>query len=932
MPDVLIGRERELATADEFLLAMARGGPAGLVLAGEPGIGKTVIWSETVRRARAQSFIVLTARGVEAEAGLSFAALADLLEPVADELVGELPDPQRRAVAVALLREEPGLEGLDRRTVAAATTGMLRGLARRRPVVVAVDDLQWLDRPSMRVLEFVVRRLGGSPVGVLVTERIEPGATPAVWLERAFADVHFRQVVLRPLSLGALHGILKQRCGRSFSRRGVMAIERTTGGNPFYALELAWSLPAGLPDSGSLARAVPRRLSELVEGRVGRLSPRARAVLLAAAALRSPTIDRVLSAAGGSAAQRLRALEEVEAAGIVVLDDARLRFTHPLFAAAVYSSAPAGDRRRLHRTLVHLLDDAEERARHLALSAVMPDAKLAAVLDAAAEYALARGAPESAAELTEQALRLTPDTHAAGRQRRTVQLAEYWFHAGDLQPAHRMLTTLLADVSTGRTRADALRLLGEIRWHDESYPEAIALFSEALRHAGDDAQLEAAIQLRLTFSFNVLGDIRGAEPHARRALSLARKVQDRALLAETLGVHVMVEFLHGRGPDAAELRRALELEDPHRQVAVQLRPSAIAGFLSLYVGELERSTRLLEAERTRLLDRGEDSDLPFISSALAWAECWRGNLHAAAVYAAETRDIAEQLDSRSARCLALAFSALVAAHEGDATTARRWAEQSLTLAMQTGFRIAAVWATWALGALGVALEDPAAADAALGPLATMVERAGVPEPIQAMFLADEIEALVALGHLERASALIDLLDQAGRRRRRAWALVQAGRGRAMLLAARGHLEHAAEAADNALAQAEGLELRLEVARTLLVAGQIERRRRRKRRARDLLQQALKVFDDAGAQAWARRARRDLERTAPPRAAHDLTPSERRVAELAASGLTNREVAARLFVSPKTVEANLARAYRKLRIGSRAELGARLSGRRTAQEP
>jgi DNA-binding NarL/FixJ family response regulator len=239
--------------------------------------------------------------------------------------------------------------------------------------------------------------------------------------------------------------------------------------------------------------------------------------------------------------------------------------------------------------------------------------------------------------------------------------------------------------------------------------------------------------------------------------------------------------------------------------------------------------------------------------------------------------------------------------------------------------MASTWARWALAVIALSLGDPADAEAALAPLTARVERQGVAEPIRAVFLADAIEALVALGKLDRASHLTALLEQAARRLERGWALAQAERCRALLLAARGDLAAASKAACAALRSAEGSELRLEHARTLLVAGEVERRNRRKASAHELLKRALEVFESAGARLWAERARAELDRTVCRRTGDNLTQTEKLVANLAASGLTNREVAAQLFMSPKTVEANLVRVYRKLGIRSRAELGARLAG-------
>ncbi len=417
--------------------------------------------------------------------------------------------------------------------------------------------------------------------------------------------------------------------------------------------------------------------------------------------------------------------------------------------------------------------------------------------------------------------------------------------------------------------------------------------------------------------------------HAAR--SSAPSHWGRRGLAEALAVSAMMDYMLGSGLDEAKIQRALGLEDPDRQVTGELRPSLIAGYLMLYEGRLERSVDILSRLRERILERGQESDLPFMLSHLAWAECWRGDLQAAAVYCQESLECAARMGGEPLRCWSLAFGAVPAAYAGerDLATARagvpgvgrpRWLPYRPVLG--------GVGA----GAAGALAGDARAAGAALEPLLPMFEERGLPEPIVGFFLADAIEALVSLGHLQRAERLLTRFEEPARRLARGWALMAAGRCHALLQGARGDLSGASAAAHKALAEADGVELRLEVARTLLVAGQIERRRRSKRAAKELLGQALEIFERAGARLWAEKTRGELEQVGLRRTGPDqLTEAERRVAELAASGLTNREVAAKLFMSPKTVEANLARAYRKLDIHSRAELGARLGvGRAPAQ--
>jgi DNA-binding CsgD family transcriptional regulator len=481
-------------------------------------------------------------------------------------------------------------------------------------------------------------------------------------------------------------------------------------------------------------------------------------------------------------------------------------------------------------------------------------------------------------------------------------------------------------IGAGRLRGDALRLLGEVRYHENSFPEAVRLLEEALVHEAGVPSVCAEIELNLTYATVSAADFAGIDEHAHRALIHAEESGEHGLVAEALAVVSIADFLRGRGHDRVRVQRALELEDIHRQVAVEIRPTLIAGLLSLYVGELDRSLEILERLRWQFLNSGEETDLAYVLCQMTWAECMKGDLADAATYADEAIEIAERMGSDAVRCGAYAYAALAAGYAGRAALTQERAAQVSVLAEETGFGLAMLWSQWGLAVLALSQAQWQAVDAAVGPFTALVERDGIEEPIRAPYLADEIEALIALEQLDRADRLTTLLDEAGRRLERQWVVAAAGRCRALWLAATGDMDRAWQRAEVAIGLSEGLEHRLELARTLLVAGEIQRRRRRKRAAGALLMRSLDLFEQAGARLWADKARKSVARTGiERRAVNELSNAEQRVAELAASGMTNREVAAALFMSPKTVEANLARAYRKLGIRSRAELGARVTG-------
>jgi DNA-binding CsgD family transcriptional regulator len=922
MPEGVQGRDREIQAALD-LFGKMQNGPAALIYEGDLGIGKTTLWRAALDRADEFPIRAISTAPALAEGHMAFAGLADLLEPVVEEVEDRLPEPQRHAIAVALLREDPGKRRLDQRAVAAGLLSTLRLLARAHPLLIAVDDLQWLDQPSANVLGYALRRLGDLPVGVLACARVGDVSGTDFDVRSVIPQGQLILMRLGPLSLAALHQLLKERMGRSFSRRTLIRIENIAGGNPFFALELARSLGDDAL-SATPTLPVPDNLRQLVERRIAQLPHATRIALLAAASLRSPTFELVGHATCATPNSLMRALHRAQQAGIVEAQAGSLRFSHPLYPAVVYSSALPAERRLIHRRLAAVVEGLEEQARHSALGVDAAAESQAAMLEVAAEHARARGAPEVAAELAEHARRLTPADDSTATLRRCLRAATYRMHVGELPRARALLAQVLARAPRGLQRADALRLKGEIEYHQRSFVEGIGFLEEALEHAGDDPAMSAEIELHLAYGLNVNSDWSGAETHARRALVLAERAGQPALLAEALAVLAIAEFLTGRGLDRPKIERALEREDLQRQVAVELRPSLIAGCLELYVGELDRAIDIHGRLRERFLSGGEEIDLVYVASQLAWATCWRGDLAAAEAYVEEAVEAAERLDSDSARCIAFGFGALQAAWAGEASLAGIRADWVRSNAPQIGFGIAVLWVQWAMAILELSRENPRGVDEAVGAVTAVVERQGLDEPIRAGFLPEEIEALIALGDLERAEKLTTLLEELGVRHERPWVLVAAARCRALVRAAYGDLDGASRKAEEAVMRCHDLKLRLEVARTLLVAGEIERRRKHKRTAGELLHEALSIFSEGGARLWAEKTRRALDRVGGERrSATELTPSEQRVAELTATGMTNRDVAAALFMSPKTVEANLAHVYSKLGIRSRAELGARM---------
>ncbi len=850
----LVGRRAELEELGAFL-ARLRGGLEALVLTGPAGMGKTSVWREGLRLGRKRGYQVLSARPSGAEARLSFTALSDLLAPVGPEHLERLPPTQRDALDVALLRSDAGAGGVDPRAIATGVLSLLRVLAADGPVLVAIDDTQWLDAATAAALAFALRRLEDEPVGVLATVRIDDGR-PETLLD-AVPSERRADVTLRPLSVAAVHEILRARVGLALPRRTIVKIVDASGGNPFYAIEIAREL-------GRLGRVavtevlpVPGELRTLLRARLDRLPATTRDALFTAACLSVPRVELV----DGDA------LAPAEEAGLVLFeDDGRIRFAHPLLAAAVYESQPTARRRAVHRKLAAAVQDPEERARHVALGSTPPSREAARRLDEAAVLAHARGAPHAAAELVELALRLAPRTADDEHAERLLAAAGFHFEAGDLARAHELADEALTSAGGEAVRAQTLRLVGQLHSRRNSFHEAIAAALDALEAAGGDAALRAGIELDIAYYRTSLGDFWSAGPHARAAVEHAEALGLDASGAEALAVHTMVEFLCGRGLAEADLDHALALEDPRRSTTVILRPRFIQGLLLLWTGRLDESLDTLDSLRGEALERGRESDALLVALYLVWACVWRGDLERAVQVADEAQQAARALDDRALSALALSTEALVRAHTGDAERTRAAAEDATALFEQLGWRSGTIWPSWALGVVGLSLGDPAATHAALGPLAGFLTEMSSADPALGVFLPDEIEALCELGEQDRAQELLGWFERRARAVERGWALAAAARCRGLLLAAGGDLDGALAALEEARRSHAELEMPLEHARTLFALGRLQRRRKQKRLARLALEEAVSLFESLGSPLWAARCRAELARVTTRKAA------------------------------------------------------------------
>jgi DNA-binding CsgD family transcriptional regulator len=911
-------RPAEEGAVGEFLDS-ASSAPSALLIDGEAGIGKSTLWSAASERARQRGFRVLSARAATAEPVSAYTTLADLLRELDPAMWADLPPPQRAAVEGVVLRERATGPATDQRAVAAAFLSVVDLLTDEGPVLLAIDDLQWLDPSSAHIIAFATRRLAG-PVGFLGAVRTEPDdGAGADWLQLPRPDAVTR-IQLHPLSIGALHTVVSEHLGRSFTRPTIARIHETSGGNPFYAIELARALEDQTPGVDMM---LPGNLVELVRARIGSLGSDVHDALLAASCLATPTVEFVATATRTDVDLLVGLLEDAEAKEVIALDGNRIRFVHPLLARGVYTDAPEERRRNAHRRLAAIIDEPELRARHLALAATHADAVTLKALDEAAESAHRRGAPAAAADLLGLAIGLGGDT-----AQRRIRLATYHFAAAEPDRAGALLDETIARVEPGGVRAEALSTLAFVRLHGDGHREAARLLQQALAEQGVDLTLRVRMLTALAYALFNIGHPDDALRTAEEAVAHAEQLGHPGLISQALAVRVMLGFLRGDGVDDASMQRALELEDPTLFAPIAIRPTLINALLLDWTGQLERAYSEMRAVQRRCSDVGEEGELVLIAFYVGLNTIWRGDFAQANLVAEDAMERARQLGGHFPLFAALILRAWLAAFAGREDDARQAIADALAASERSGSHRLAEWVTTGLGFLEVSLGNFQAALDALQPLLRM--HRAMPdstEIVAASFMPDAVEALIELGRVDEAEPLADALERNGQRLGRAWMLAVGARCRAMVLAARGDVSSAIAAAHNALVEHDRLAMPFERARTQLLLGRLARRQRNKDAAAAPLRAALNAFERLDTPLWAQRARSELTRNdAAAQAPGELTAAEQRVAELAASGMTNRDVATALFISPKTVEATLARVYRKLGIRSRAELGRRMAGR------
>jgi DNA-binding CsgD family transcriptional regulator len=914
IPTVLYGRARETAELDRLLTAVRGGRSENLVIRGEAGIGKSALLDHIAGTAGIRA---LRGIGIESEAELAFAALHLLLRPALDR-IDALPAQQADALrgAFRLGSALADANGKDRFLVGLGVLTLLSELAEDGPLLCLVDDAQWLDRASADALLFAARRLDAEGIGMVFAARDDGGG---------FAAPGLAVLRLGGLDDEAAAGLLNASVG-DLEPRVQDRIMHEAAGNPLALIEL----PALLTPQQRSSELTPlafhigtvsptSRVHDAYRDRLRRLPERTQAMLLLVAADDIADLGTV-TRAGEVLGVSLADLGPAESANLVHVGGGSITFRHPLLRAAAYHGATLGVRLSAHQALAHVLEgdeNADRRAWHRAAATVGVDEGIAAELERAAERARTRTGYAAASSAYLRAAQLTMARE--GRARRLVAAAEAAADAGQMERAR----DLAAQATRSGTDPSVLARAAHVRAvleFDQGSPRAAhaILVAGAGPIAAQDPAASASMLIEAVRNAHFAGDPAPAEEAVAQlmALSLPEGPPPRSYVNAVAGLSDLLAVNPVRG--IPRIRGWLDVP-PEAHAAVtgdRFITVAMAYVSGDDAASYERAVSLAADCR----EQGAIGWLPSALQLLSIAQIDRGQYRDSGDSAVEGIRLAEDTGQWSRVWHLRAILSWLAAVAGDGDRGRALAEESIGYAVRHEIALAAAWATWALAMLDLGDGDTGAALTRLESAA----KEGAHHPVLAtLYAPDQVEAAVRLGEPGRA------LEPAGRFRTwatatgRPWAAAVAARCRALLSPEHDAERHFAEAVR--LHELGGRPF--EHARTRLAYGEWLRRARRRVDARTQLGAALKAFSEMGATPWAERAGAELRATGAPTVtpsgspgpASTLTPQELQVVRLAALGGTNREIAAQLFLSPRTVGYHLYKAFPKLGIGSRAEL-------------
>jgi len=947
-PAAVPASQREAAQAAARALAA---GP-GALLTGPAGIGKSHLVAALTARARADGILVLACTPAEAELQLPFVSLIDLLAPVGDDALDRLPLGQRAVLRAALLRgegSEPAPRGVQ---VRLAVLTLLRALAAERPVWIVADDLQWMDEPTAEVLAFVCRRTTGMRLRVLATERVAPGRAPT---RAGLCPPGTALLTVPPLTVADLRSMLEIRTGAPVTAAQARDIHHAARGNPLYALELLRARPAhGEP------QPVPPRLRSLLLARLRALPEPVRATLVLASAATRPDLT-LLATAGGPAAPAN--LEAAESHGVVrIAQDGHLEFEHPLVRDVIYSEAAGHERRAAHAALAAASAEPVERARHRALADPSQDEDVARDLIDAATAARRRGAPATAADLAALAAARTPAPAFRDRAERTLSAAEYAYDAGQHERARHEAAELLAAQTAGGGGLDPSQCVRArivlLKSSGQALEGEKATLDAGIAEAAGDPALEARLRLWCSARDLLAGRVESATVEVRRAARLAEQAGPDEAATRVVALTDLAYILQLTGDPAAEptLREAFDVAREHGIEDTRLWDSLIThAILDQHANRLAEAEAAIGAMLARFGDVVGVEEQFSAQLALIEVRARGGDGPGALAAARRAAEIFEDIDD--SRGTVLYAQAAAEAVGGSLRRAADLAEAGARAAERDGDRFWLLWNLTVLGRARLLLGEPARAVEVLREVRRIEREMGVGDPAIGRWHADLAEALIALGAHEEARQLIAEVCDTARRLGRTSVLAAMQRAAALRALALGDTAVADSLLHGAAEDLRGVTAPLELVRTLLAIADLERRRRRRAAERAALTEARAVCATTGAVAYLPRVDERLARIgAPPPAAplggvgaapgtgggagaaglgegadeqaaaagdqrsqDPLTPAERRVAELAGAGATNREIAAACYLSVKTVEATLSRVYRKLGVRSRTEL-------------
>jgi DNA-binding CsgD family transcriptional regulator len=649
---------------------------------------------------------------------------------------------------------------------------------------------------------------------------------------------------------------------------------------------------------------------------------------VAASALSHPTIA-LLTEIEGDRSRVVAALQEAADARVIYIEDERIRFSHPLLGSVIYASGTSSGRHAFHARLARVVTDPEDRARHLAIAVHGADEEAASACEEGARTAWARAAPHSAAHLAVRALELTPPPETEALLRRSLAAAQYLYDSGDTELARQLIRTRVATLPAGPDRARALYRLAVVEGELGPARDSIRLFEQALTESSADSALAVRIAIDLAWMESWGGSVVTAAAHAHEALRMAEALKKEDLIGQAQVAVAVLDNLCGRPARDDLMKRAIELEPQMSEVALDRAPSAAYGLQLTRRGYLDAARPLFEHVLQLAVERGEETNLSAMSFYLSGLEWLAGNWQKAEEHIDRGTELAALTGVN--RQEMLYTDATLVAYRGRLDEARVKAEQGLATARGSAEPLAMSRFLATLGFIELTRGRHENARNFLVEARETLLAMGLQEPGSFRFLPDLVEACLATGATSEAREITAWLEDRAHPVDQPWAAAAGARCRGMVQFAEAEAERATRSLTEAMDRYSELPMPFEVGRSALILGQGQRRLKLKRGARDSLQHALDIFEELGARAWAERARSELGRIGGrPSTPYELTPSEREVATLVASGRSNREVAETLHMTVNTVETNLSRIYRKLAVRSRSELGATLrAGRNTS---